>query len=329
LSPRPFLSTVAAALGGVPRCWSDVAVVRNVGPLQTAAPLEGDNISNRGFNAIVFATAGEATHFLKVRPLAHASFAREAAVTVSLAAQPPLANLVPASQSFVAGPARVLAQEFIGGTALDVVLRGRGRPAWHELAAEVLRSTNVLRAAIGELAVALGGSNGLAVLRPDLELLAGLGVDAVALRKLAARAAEADLPLRPQHGDFWPRNVLKTADGWRVLDYESCGQPAPPLFDVFHLVRGCADTAARGRRSWLSDWAAAGRSARPLADEVRRAAGSLNQTGIEAAFVAYQVTFVATLYRRGIARDRIEGRLRELAGLPALLEEGALAQALG
>jgi len=109
--------------------------------------------------------------------------------TVSLATQPRLANLVPASQSFVAGPARVLAQEFIGGTALDVVLRGRGRPVWHELAAEVLRSTNALRAAIGELALAAGGSHGLAVLRPDLELLAGLGVDAVTLRKLAVRAA--------------------------------------------------------------------------------------------------------------------------------------------
>ncbi len=304
-------------------------MVRNVGPLQTAAPLEGDNISNRGLNAIVFKTAGGATHFLKVRPLAHANFAREAAVAVSLATQPRLANLVPASQSFVAGPARVLAQEFIEGTALDVVLRGRSRRAWHELAAEVLRSTNVLRVAIGELLLAAAGTNGSAVLRSDLELLAGLGVNAAALRKLAARAAGADLPLRPQHGDFWPRNVLEAADGWRVLDYESCGQLATPLFDVFHFVRGCADTASGGRRSWLADWANAGRAARPLADEVRRAAGSLNQTGIEAALVAYQVTFVATLYRRGIARDRIEGRLRELAELPALLEAGAMARALG
>lgn len=329
MSARPFLLTVAAALGGVPRSWSDVAVVRNVGPLQTVAPLEGDNISNRGFNAVVFAAAGRATKFLKVRPIAHVGFSREAAVTVSLATQSRLATLVPASQSFVAGPARVLAQQFIEGTALDVVLRGRSGPVWHELAAEVLRSTDVLRAAIGELALAGAGTGGAAELRSDLELLAGLGADAAVLRKLAARIAGADLPLRPQHCDFWPRNVLRTSDGWRVLDYESCGRLVTPLFDIFHFVRGCADAAAGGRKSWLSVWANAGRAARPLAVEVRRAAGGLDQTGLEAALVAYQVTFVATLYRRGIARDRIEGRLRELAELPTLLEAGVVAQALG
>jgi hypothetical protein len=303
--------------------------VRNVGPLKTTKPIAGDNISNRGFNAIVFGAEGGATHFLKVRPVAHNSFAREATVTVELAAQPRLADLVPVSRTFLAGPARVLAQDYVQGTALDVVLRGRVRPAWHRLAAEVLRSTAGLRETIEGGPMAGRGAGGAEGLRANFELLAGLGVDAVALRELARRVESADLPLRPQHGDFWPRNVLQVADGWRVLDYESCGEPATPLYDVFHFVRGCADAAAGGGQAWLPYWASAGRAASALAEEVRRAAGSLDQAGIEAALVAYQVSFVATLHRRGIAPDRIAGRLRELSELPGLLEQGVLVRAVG
>ena len=77
-------------------------------------------------------------------------------------------------------------------------------------------------------------------MREDLDLLASLGLDAVAARELSARLDAVDLPVSPQHGDFWPRNVLKPASGWRVLDFESCGEEATPLYDVFHFIRGCA-----------------------------------------------------------------------------------------
>ena len=254
-----LLSRINEELGGGPRAWSDVVLVRNVGPLQTSVPLAGDRISNRGFNAIVFTPGGGPSHFLKVRPLTHGGFAREAGVTVQLSAQEDVASLVPRSRTFIAGPARILAQEFIEGVALDVLIRSRQARAWHALAADVLRSTVPLREAIGALS---GETHANCVqlpsVREDLDLLASLGLNAVATRELAARLDAVALATRPQHGDFWPRNVLKPAGGWRVLDFESCGEEATPLYDVFHLIRGCGEAAGGGRGDWLERWIEAG-----------------------------------------------------------------------
>ena len=298
--------------------------------LLTSVPLAGDNISNRGFNAIVFAPAGEPTHFLKVRPVAHDGFAREASVTVQLSAQPHLAALVPRSRTFTAGPARILALDFIEGLALDVLIGARHAPAWHELAADVLRSTVPLREAIGALPGEARADQAQAPSwRADLDLLASLGLDAAVTRELAARLDAVILPPEPQHGDFWPRNVLKVTSGWRVLDFESCGEAATPLFDVFHFIRGCGESAGGGRGDWIERWNEVGTTARPLADEVRSAARGLDIVSIEAALVAYKVKFTATLHRRGIARERIVVHLTELAALPGQLDQGVMRRLLG
>ena len=324
-----LLDRVNEELGGDPRHWTDVALVRNVGPLLTSVPLAGDNISNRGFNAIVFAQAGGPTHFLKVRPLTHDGFAREASVTVQLSADPRLTELVPGSRTFIAEPARVLALEFVDGLALDVLIRARNARSWHELATDVLRSTLPLREAIAELsgergAVSVDGQS----LQMDLDLLLSLGLDTVVAGQLAARLGAVSLPTWPQHGDFWPHNVLKVPGGWRILDFESCGEAATPLYDVFHFIRGCGEASGGGRGDWIARWIEAGTAARPLADEVRSAARGLDLASIETALVAYKVKFTATLHRRGIARERIAVHLRELAALPSQLDQGVMRRLL-
>jgi hypothetical protein len=251
------------------------------------------------------------------------------AVTVQLAAQPQLADLVPRSQTFEAGPARVLAQEFVTGTALDVVVARQARPTWHELAADVLRASHDLQTAIVGLRAEAPYEGGDAEpLRADLELLARLGVPGPVVDDLAARIAGASLRRLPQHGDFWPRNVLSTASGWRVLDYESCGQLATPLFDAFHLIRGCAEAAGTGGRHWISLWAEVGAAARPLAEAVRSAAGELDIAAIEVALIAYHISFAAKLHRRGIARERLAVRLRELDDMPSMLARGVVSRLL-
>lgn len=325
-----LLERIDAELGGGPRTWSELTIVRNVGPLLTSRPLTGDIISNRGFNALLSKPGAGPTHFLKVRPAGHEPFRREANFTVSLSLHRATQTLVPRAQTFVAGPARVLAEEFVDGTALDVVIRAQRSHDWHGLAVEALRLAPTLWQAIAELedpaAQSLADPSSLL---SDLALLESLGLDSAASKQLAQRLAEASLPVWPQHGDFWPRNLLQVVGGWKVLDFEACGQIALPLYDVFHMIRGCAAAASAGKGNWIELWAAATSVARPLAEEVRRLAPGLDLPAMETALVSYLVEFAARLHRRGISRERTAGRLRELEALPALLERGVLRRILG
>ena len=134
-----LLERINAELGGETRTWLDLTIVRNVGPLATSTPLLGDIISNRGFNALLAVPGSGPKHFLKVRPVAHEPFRREAEITARLSQHPAMNSVVPDARTFIAGPARVLAEAFVDGNALDVVLRTRRQKDWHVLAVEVLR----------------------------------------------------------------------------------------------------------------------------------------------------------------------------------------------
>lgn len=324
-----LLAGIDTALGGGPRHWSDVIVVRNVGPLLTAAPLDGDVISNRGFNAVLCTAAGRPAHFLKLRPIHHRPFEREAAVTQLLASRPATAGLVPASRSFTVGPTRLLAQQFIAGRSLDLLIRTRRRGNWQPVAAQVLREAAPLWGGIADVAAAMGFvPPGLrvdvAALLTDLDQLASHGVAAAEMGSLGARLQSAQLVPVPQHGDFWPRNLLVVNGGWRVLDFECCGDVMLPLYDVLHFLRGCVESANGSQISSSESWLGAIGQSSVLRDEFRRAVGSLQEEAVEAALIAYLVDFAARLHRRGIAPERIQGRRRELEGLPAALEGGVV-----
>jgi len=223
----------------------------------------------------------------------------------------------------------VLAEAFVNGTALDVVIRARRQKAWHMLAVEALRLAPPLWDAIAEVAAPVAdtfvGQDGVL---SDLALLELLGLDATASSQLARHFCAVQLPAWPQHGDFWPRNVLVVAGGWKVLDFEACGEIVLPLYDVFHMIRGCSEAASGGAGNWLELWAEAGMAARPLSASVRRLSRGLETTAMEAALVAYLVEFAARLHRRGISRERTAGRLQELRALPGLLERGVVHQIL-
>jgi hypothetical protein len=326
---RALLSGIDLALGDGPRRWSDVVVVRNVGPLLTDAPIDGDVISNRGFNAVLCAAGGSPGHFLKLRPIRHRLFEREAAVTVLLGGHPATSGFVPPSRTFTVGPARVLAQEFVAGRSLDLLVRTRYRNNWQEAAAQVLRAAAPLWEGIAEIVEATGfGTSSMridtAALLADLDQLASQGVDVAAIGLLRARLESARLAPVPQHGDFWPRNVLVVGNGWRVLDFEGCGDVMLPLYDVLHFLRGCAESAGTGQIETSDPWLRAIGQSSALLDEFRRACRGLTADAIEAALIAYLVDFAARLHRRGIAPDRIDGRLRELEALPAALDAGAV-----
>jgi hypothetical protein len=63
------------------------------------------------------------------------------------------------------------------------------------------------------------------------EVAAGLG----ALFARRARIAEG-VAVGPAHGDCAPWNLLRTGDGWTLVDWEDALAEAPPFFDPFHYV---------------------------------------------------------------------------------------------
>ena len=159
-------------------------------------------------------------------------------------------------------------------------------------------------------------------------MLRSLGLETAAAQRLGRLIEAAPLPMRPQHGDFWPRNILKVGGDWKVLDFESCGEVVLPLYDVFHMIRGCGEAVRTGKRSWIELWEDAGSGAQALVSEVHHAACGLDIQAIEAALAAYLIKFAARLHRRGIAQQRFADRLQEICILPALLETGVLRKVL-
>jgi hypothetical protein len=56
-----------------------------------------------------------------------------------------------------------------------------------------------------------------------------------------------------QHGDLWPRNILRHEGSWKLLDFDSFGRIQVPLYDAFHLVRHCWALRQRTRRG-VGEW---------------------------------------------------------------------------
>jgi hypothetical protein len=324
-----LLARIAAELGLAPLQWSDIVMVRNVGPLVAKSFLSGDLISNRGFNAALIGRSGAPTHFLKVRPACHEAFRSETEVTLAISSHAATSVLVPPATTFVEGPARVLASDFAPGTCLEVLLARGSVSPWHTAAADAIERAAALWPVLAELD--LGGSVGRTG-GPEwakaVDDLRSLGVTPEATREIAAPLAGFAPAPRLQHGDFWPRNVLCAREGWTLLDFENCGEIRLPLYDVFHMVRGCAVAANGAHANWLATWADAGASGRRLGRLVRRLAEGMDYDAIEAALVGYLVDFVSRLHRRGNWRSRLEDRLRELEALPSALRRGALRSAL-
>jgi hypothetical protein len=323
-----LLDFVDAQLGGGPRQWCDFVVVRNVGPLLTRRARVGDLISNRGFNAIVLAPGGGPSRFIKVRSAGHLGFEREADITVRLATHPETAALVPPAVAFWDDRIRVLAEDCIEGPALDVQLRSGSRVPWQDLAAQAIRLATPLWRVLDEIVPARAApSSRRAALTADLELLQSIGLSDGAARGLSRRLDVDALGARQQHGDFWPRNVICSGHRWRVIDFESCGEVSWPLYDAFHMVRGCAEASAAGRQHWLQRWISDPAS-RSLNQAFSALAEGMSPAQVETALCAYLVDFAARLHRRGISRERTAARLRELDTVAGLLDGGLVRRLL-
>lgn len=74
----------------------------------------------------------------------------------------------------------------------------------------------------------------------DLKTLALAGLMREELTQIE-RALEVTetLPSVLQHGDLWPRNVLRAKERWWIIDYAECGSVWVPAYDLYHMLSNC------------------------------------------------------------------------------------------
>lgn len=98
----------------------------------------------------------------------------------------------------------------------------------------------------------------------------------------------------PVHGDLAPWNLLRTADGWALVDWEAARPDGPAFHDVFHFLFQAHDLCGRPRRRALLAGAfGRGRIGRTVAAHARGA--GLDPAGAPAAFAAYLESSLARL----------------------------------
>jgi len=310
-------------------------VVFNVGPFSASGPLEGDKISNRGFNALLMDETGMPTHFLKVRPGHHSLFSTEIDTQAALAGHPSAGALIPAvATTFVHGPMRVLVTEFIRGERLDGLLKRRVErlERWAGPVSDFLGAASSLWPALSEITFGdevPGQSATLRQVESELETLGTLGLSAAAGEVFRDRLARTELASVPQHGDLWPWNVFYSRSGWKILDFEITGEIDLPLYDIFHLIRSAAGISSEVQSGeWLRSWAALSSTNSDLQEVIGWSIQGLSAQEAEAALIAYLIDITSRFYRRGLRESRIDSLLLELEALPEILDEGILAKAL-
>ena len=309
--------------------WDRVAVARNIGPLLPSVELQGDLVANRGLCAVVGDRRGQPLWFCKVRPAHHELFRHEAAITAELASELAVTGVVPEARTAVAGSVAILATRWVPGHSLSRALGSAGGAAWERLAGRALAAGDAVRAVLSRRPVEgpmPGAAEGFAT---DLRLATGRAeVDG------DLRAALEGLPPRPQHGDFWPRNLRGTDSAWTVLDFERSGLETLPLHDVTFFLRAACPGAAPGHGvASAPGWAArsaAGSRGRWFQAVLREACEreELMPSQGAAAYIAGVAQQAATFLRRGLAASRVDAQRRELAASLEHWRTGRLAEFL-
>jgi len=238
-----LLSTprLTAERGG-PIRWSDAMIIGNDRPLPPSAQASGGRKWLRGFNLLILAEDGHPSHFCKCRPADHPVALRELRILETLCSDERLRDTIPATWGQTSEKILLQISRYVRGercdrrvsrqgadeclATLDAILENVRRVACvatERLSGEIIRTARI------ELA---------AECRPLIDYLAEAGATASDLRTLeGVVSAAGSVPWFPQHGDLWPKNVIRNRDGWWLLDFEDYGRISVPLYDFWHLAR--------------------------------------------------------------------------------------------
>ena len=230
-------------------------MVNSVGPVPLPSAARDGWQADRGFNLLLASNAGRPAYFGKCRDAGDAAFARETEVIERLSAAPAGRNVLPAACGIRIGDARLQLSVYLDGTPLNRLVRGFAVDRWEGALGEIIAAADAL---------GLGAVDALAGIIPEpadlslpdegasaLATLAGAGVtpgSVEALQRLLDAAPQ--VRSRPQHGDLWASNVLRTKDQWVLLDLEFFGMVRVPLYDAIHLVKTTSQMRTTPAEPW-------------------------------------------------------------------------------
>lgn len=315
MTPSTSFVAALARLLDRPLSWSDISLLRNFGSLPLDVPVS-EGAETRGFHARVLNPEGRCTHYVKCRSSSSTHAAREAMVLTALQRHPALVGLVPTARVMPLPGLRALVLGVVDGPGF--ALRVAGAPLADAIA-DTRRCLAVRRVILTEAqevnALHGGGARlqALESLEPSLHILGESGVSAQDLATIRSLMA-TELPSAPQHGDFTPANIIWSATGPVVLDFEFFGLISPPLYDVWHFIRNAR--VQRGEaRAWMGVVAPRDRrdrAWREVLDEESRQDG-LSEPQRLASLVWYLSHIAALLIARKNSEEYSRPYLEDLA----------------
>ncbi len=222
--------------------WEHVTLVNSVGPVPLTEAARSGWQGDRGFNLLLDSGPGRPAYFGKCRDASDAGFARETELLERLSESPAGRAVLPPACGVRIGRARLQLSVYLTGTPLRRLLRTLSDRRWEHALDEVVLAADALSRAARDVfpdLVTNGdglslGAEGAAALRTLASAGAGPEVTETLQRILDAAPVIAS---RPQHGDLWASNVLRTRRGWILLDLEFFGMVRVPLYDAAQLVK--------------------------------------------------------------------------------------------
>lgn len=315
----------AGIVGAEALHWDNILVVRSSGSLINPLRPVDRNLPDRGFHFLIAKAGTTPDYYCKARPalpgpLRH----RETLVLEAFAADARSRPFVPAVWSSANERIELQVTRFMLSDPLDRFLTRHDRNTQASYLGEVLDAGASLSLAAldrPDIFPGAGEAMPLGHLADDvLDTLPGLGVPADlvgAIRDLFDAAGS--VPGVPQHGDFWPQNVLRTREGgWCVVDLDNFGDVIAPIYDATHMLRTFDDVSGGGRSPWISRMATpAYATARALLRrEMQR--WELTPAQLGGCVLLYLADIAVRVFRRG-APEMFWGRFRD--ELPAALDE--------
>ena len=220
--------------------WHDIVALNNYGPVPVPAKWTRNRIVERGLNFLILAGT-RPTHFCKCRSADNANLNRETLIRKSLA--PVHAGLrVPSAESATSQVLSLQASQFLDGPHFGMIVPNLTTPEFvgalelilfglHALADRSIAMLDAMgrRARVTDARAA--SLESLHRLSPVLNLN---GASREACTMVLDEAGE--LTERPQHGDLWHRNVIRSHDQYWAIDLEEYGDIRVPLFDDLTLL---------------------------------------------------------------------------------------------